>query len=41
MENVPISGNVPEQQTVTVDPDEVVCKEWLVGVLKHYERRAA
>lgn len=41
VENVPLSGAVPEQQTVIVDPDEVVCKEWLGGVLKHYERRAA
>ncbi|MDA7528180.1 integrase core domain-containing protein, partial [bacterium] len=41
LENVPLSGTVPEEQTSVVDPDEVVCKEWLGGVLKHYERRAA
>ncbi len=39
--NVPLSGTVPEQQSATVDPDEIVCKEWLGGVLKHYERKAA
>ena len=41
LENVPLSGTVPEEQSVTVDPDEVICREWLGGVLKHYERRAA
>ncbi len=41
VENVPLAGTVPEEQTATVDPDEVVCKEWLGGVLKHYARRAA
>ena len=41
LKNVPLSGTVPEKQSVTVDPDEVVCKGWLGGVLKHYEWRAA
>ncbi|MDA7503782.1 transposase [bacterium] len=41
LENVPLSGPVPEEQSVVVNPDKVVCKEWLSGVLKHYERRAA
>lgn len=41
VENVPLSGTVPEQQTSEVDSDEIVCREWLGGVLKHYERMAA
>ena len=41
VENVPLSGSVPEEQSVTVNPGEIVCREWLGGVLKHYERRAA
>ncbi|MDB4733723.1 transposase, partial [Planctomicrobium sp.] len=41
LENVPLSGTVLKEQTANVDPDEVVCKEWLGGVLKHYERRVA
>jgi putative transposase len=41
VENVPLAGTVPEEQSATVDPDEIVCKEWLGGVLKHYERKAA
>ncbi len=39
--NVPLSGTVPEEQSSTVDPDEIVCRELLGGVLKHYEREAA
>jgi len=41
VENVPLTGTVPEQQTASIDPDEIVCREWLGGVLKHYERKAA
>ena len=40
VENIPLSGKVPDEQRVAIDPDEVVCKEWLCGVLKHYERKA-
>ncbi|MDB4786335.1 transposase [Planctomycetaceae bacterium] len=40
VENVPLSGAVPEQQTANIDSDEIVCHEWLGGVLKHYERSA-
>ena len=41
LENVPLSGTVPEQQAASIDSGEIVCHEWLGGVLKHYERRAA
>ncbi|MDB4733346.1 hypothetical protein OAF42_02770 [Planctomicrobium sp.] len=41
MKNVPLSGTVPEQQTASIDSGEIVCREWLGGVLKHYERKAA
>ncbi len=41
LENVPLSGTVSEQQTATVDPGVIVCHEWLGGVLRHYERKAA
>lgn len=41
LENVPLSGTVPEQQTASIDSGEIVCQEWLGGVLKHYERKAA
>ena len=37
VENVPLSGTVPEEQTASVDSDEIVCRDWLGGVLKHYE----
>lgn len=41
LENVPLSGTVPEEQTASIDSDKIVCREWLGGVLKHYERKAA
>ncbi len=41
LENVPLSGMVPEDQSATVDPDVIVCRKWLGGVLKYYERKAA
>ncbi|MDB4733104.1 integrase core domain-containing protein [Planctomicrobium sp.] len=41
LEIVPLSRTVPEEQSLTINLDEVVCKEWLGGVLKHYEQRAA
>ena len=41
LENVPLSGSVPEEQSTVVNSGEIVCQEWLGGVLKHYERKAA
>ena len=41
LENVPLSGTIPEEQSVTVNPGEIECREWLGGVLKHYERKGA
>ena len=41
LENVPLTGSIPEEQTASVDSEEIVGKEWLGGVLKHYERKAA
>ena len=41
LENIPLSGSVPEEQSASVDSEEIVCHEWLGRVLKHYERKAA
>lgn len=41
LENVPLAGTVPEEQSITIDLDGIVCREWLGGVLKHYERKVA
>jgi hypothetical protein len=40
LDNRPPSARQPVTET-PVDPAEVVCHEFLGGLLKHYERRAA
>lgn len=40
-ENKPLLGVWPEVDDPPDKAEEVVCREWLGGVLKHYERRAA
>jgi putative transposase len=34
-------GNVPLSGLPETGDGEIVCREWLGGLLKHYERRAA
>jgi putative transposase len=41
LDNVPLTGPAPPEESDLADPDEVVRHEWLGGLLKHYERRAA
>uniref|UniRef100_UPI0036F49E0F hypothetical protein n=1 Tax=Adhaeretor mobilis TaxID=1930276 RepID=UPI0036F49E0F len=40
-ENKPLLGVWPEVDDPPVKDDEIVCREWLGGVSKHYERKAA
>ncbi|TWT36640.1 Integrase core domain protein [Posidoniimonas corsicana] len=40
-ENKPLLGVWPEVDDPPADGEEVVCREWLGGALKHYERKAA
>jgi len=40
-ENKPLLGVWPEVDDPPESGDEIVCREWLGGVLKHYERKAA
>ncbi|QDS99180.1 hypothetical protein HG15A2_24720 [Adhaeretor mobilis] len=40
-ENKPLLGIWPEVDDPPNNNEEIVCHEWLGGVLKHYERKAA
>jgi hypothetical protein len=40
-ENKPLLGFWPEVDDPPNDGGEIVCRKWLGGVLKHYERKAA
>lgn len=41
LDNKPPLGVWPEVDDPPESADEIVCREWLGGVLKHYERKAA
>jgi putative transposase len=41
LENRPPGVEQRPEETVSFDPDSIVCHEALGGLLKHYERRAA
>jgi len=41
LDNKPPLGVWPEVDDPPESGDEIVCREWLGGVLKHYERKAA
>ncbi|MDA7527892.1 hypothetical protein N8590_02790 [bacterium] len=41
LENIPLSGSIPEQHSVRMNSNEIVCLEWLGGVFEQYKRRAA
>ncbi|WP_168205297.1 hypothetical protein [Bythopirellula goksoeyrii] len=40
-ENKPLLGVWPEVDDPLDGSDEIVCRQWLGGVLKHYERKTA
>ncbi|QDT68782.1 Integrase core domain protein [Planctomycetes bacterium MalM25] len=40
-ENKPLLGVWPEVDDPPSEDEEIVCRQWLGGVLKHYERKAA
>ena len=41
LENRPPNSAEPPTEILQVEPGQVICRERLGGVLKHYERRAA
>ncbi len=41
MRNVPLTGEWLKQEGDPPDPETIVCRTRLGGLLKHYERRAA